>query len=140
KDFILAGDLGDVIKAGDGDNVVLGDNGIVRSFGGKLLQLLSTETGDDGSLHGGVDTITTGSGNDTVIGGVAGDTIAAGDGHNIVLGDSGEFDFLQGVGTLLAAFSLAPTFGGDDQITTGVGNDVVIGGIGDDTIKAGDGA
>ena len=44
---------------------------MVSWFGGRLLQLLSTETGDDGSLHGGVDTITTDSGNDTVIGGVA---------------------------------------------------------------------
>src|SRR5262249_2697519 len=124
----------DTVQAGDGDNVVVGDNGRVSLFGGKLLSVVSTDT-----AIGDVDRVTTGSGNDVVVGGLAGDTVDAGDGANVVLGDSGEVDYQSGTGVLLQAFSTAAAFGGDDSLTSGVGADVVIGGIGGDTIVANNG-
>ena len=38
---------------------------------------------------GGVDNITTGIGNDILIGGLSGDILTAGDGHNLIFGDHG---------------------------------------------------
>ena len=127
------------IHAGDGNNVVLGDNGAVSFFGGKLDLIQSTETGDDAPAQGGSDSIFTGAGNDVIVGGFAGDTINAGDGNNVVFGDSAVLDFAQGTGVLLTAISTGNAYGGDDGITTGSGNDLVVGGVGTDTINAGDG-
>ena len=120
-DVVLGGDAGDTIHAGDGNNVVLGDNGAVSFFGGKLDLIQSTETGDDAPAQGGSDSIFTGAGNDVIVGGFAGDTINAGDGNNVVFGDSAVLDYGLGTGVLLTAASIAPTFGGDDGITTGFG-------------------
>src|SRR5205085_10744447 len=89
-EVVVGGDAGDTVQAANGDNVVVGDNGRVSLFGGKLLSILSTDTGADGPTHGGADSITTGGGSDTVVGGLAGDTIVAGDGNNVVFGDSAE--------------------------------------------------
>ena len=45
------------------------------------------------TLVGGSDSITTGAGNDIMIGGIDADTIVAGDGNNIVFGDNGLIDW-----------------------------------------------
>ncbi|MDX6411745.1 MAG: hypothetical protein QOE91_1261, partial [Gaiellaceae bacterium] len=139
NDVVIGGDGADLIDAGAGNNVVIGDNASVFYFAGKLDLVQSTETGADGSLHGGGDTITTGSGNDVVVGGYGSDWIDAGAGANLVFGDSVILDFAKGTGILLTATSIANAFGGGDTIITGVGDDVVIGGVGGDTINAGDG-
>jgi Ca2+-binding RTX toxin-like protein len=136
---ILGGTGGDTIVAGDGDNVVLGDNGQVSRAGGKLSQVLSTSTGADVAEAGGADQITTGSGNDTVVGGAAGDTIGTGDGNDIAFGDSAELDYQPVTGTLLKAFSIARSFGGNDTISGGAGQDVLVGGTGNDMVDGGAG-
>src|SRR5207302_604449 len=92
------------------------------------------------TLVGGSDQITTGSGDDVVIGGINADTIDAGQGNNVVLGDSGLVDWAAAErGGTLAGDDLNPadidriwtldaTHGGSDDITTGNGDDIVIGG------------
>ncbi|MGH2998422.1 MAG: beta strand repeat-containing protein, partial [Gaiellaceae bacterium] len=139
NDILIGGSGGDTITDTGGNNVVLGDEGVITYSGGQLLEILSTQTGADGSLYGGNDMITTGAGNDTIVGGVGADAIGAGDGDNVVIGDSGEIDYQAGTGTLLDLTSIAPSFGGDDHITTGAGRDLIIGGQGGDTIDAGEG-
>src|SRR5204862_116640 len=113
------------------------------------------------SLIGGVDSITTGSGIDILLGGINGDTLFAGEGRNIVIGDSGYIDWTAGdAGRFYAAttfargvlsgddsnaldidriFSTEPNDGGNDTITTGNADDLIIGGQGVDTIVAGNG-
>ncbi|UUZ51905.1 calcium-binding protein [Massilia sp. B-10] len=85
-DIILGGNLGDVLNAGDGNNIVLGDDGVITftglSFGASgdgndldpsdIDEIVSTST----TAFGGADTIITGIGNDIILGGRAGDSIA----------------------------------------------------------------
>ena len=88
---------GDHVEAGDGNNIVLGDNGeILASSANNLnnnfvLGLLQSSPGT--SLIGGSDSITTGNGSDIVVGGIDADQILAGDGNNIVIGDNGLIDW-----------------------------------------------
>ena len=136
---------GDTVVAGNGRNLVFGDNGRVTAavadgagFGSLALTLGLVEAIE--SLIGGSDTITTGSGSDIVVGGIDADTIAAGDGNNIVFGDSGVIDWTaaERLGTLAGddldpsdidrIWSLDPDHGGSDVITTGAGDDIVIAG------------
>src|SRR5206468_493624 len=69
SDIVIGGDAGDTITANEGNNLVLGDLGSISFYQGKLLQVLSTQTGADSAAQGGADQITTGSGNDTIVGG-----------------------------------------------------------------------
>ncbi|MEY2518221.1 MAG: large repetitive protein, partial [bacterium] len=136
---------GDSVNAGDGRNLVFGDNGRISAsaqaaprFGAQPLTLGIVESVE--SLIGGSDQLTTGAGSDIVVGGIDADTIAAGDGHNIVFGDGGVIDWAAAErgGTLAGddldpsdidrIWSLDPDNGGSDVITTGAGDDIVIAG------------
>ena len=121
SDVVIGGDAGDTIQAGNGDNIVLGDDGRVTLLGGVRQSAISTDTS-----IGGNDSITTGSGNDVVLGGFGNDTADASSGNNVVLGDSGEFDFDPRCRRCAEEprSRRRPTFGGNDAITTGIGNDV----------------
>src|SRR5207249_3250764 len=98
---------GDMIVAGNGNNLVFGDSG-------QILAAATTNTSQFSSLpitlglvtsiatdQGGNDSITTGIGRDIIIGGIANDTIVANlnqtptlpDGDNIVFGDNGFIDY-----------------------------------------------
>src|SRR5262249_10112513 len=76
------------------------------------------------------DNITTGSGDDTIVGGLAGDTIGAGDGNNVVFGDSAQLDYQASTGILLTAATIADASGGSDTIRSGAGQDILFGGTG----------
>ncbi|MDD2605547.1 MAG: calcium-binding protein, partial [Desulfobacteraceae bacterium] len=140
SDVLLGGIGDDHLDAGDGDNVVLGDHGIVI-IGGEIVSISPEDAGRD--------TITTGDGNDILLGGSDTDTpISSGGGHDVILGDNGwvgrQGHVITGIvsgvylnGTVLVrASSLG---GGDTSIDAGAGDDVVIGGRGNETITAGDG-
>src|SRR5207248_8595414 len=99
---------------------VLGDSTVIGVQAGGLLMFVSTDTGLDAPLHGGADVITSGSGNDTVVGGPAGDTIDAGDGNNVVFGDSGELDYQSGTGDRKSARLNASSRTGADAVITGM--------------------
>ena len=129
-------DGGDTIVAGDGANLVFGDNARIvaaRSntprFSGQPITLGRAETIEP--EIGGSDSITTGAGADIVFGGVDADTINAGNGNNIVIGDSGYVDWVADDATPNDIDRIAatdPQHGGNDDITTGTGNDIIIAG------------
>jgi Ca2+-binding RTX toxin-like protein len=132
-DLIFGGTLDDTISAGEGNNTVFGDNGEAVFAGGIRVSFTTTapeQAGNDG--------ITTGAGDDVILGSAGLDLIAAGEGDNIVLGDEGELVF-DGAGALATATTLVPELGSTDSITTGAGNDVILGGADDDVIDAGHG-
>ena len=152
-DVIFGGADNDLIDAGQGDNLVLGDSGLALvesgapNVGNMPFGLLSVRTID--AIHGGVDQITTGLGDDVVLGGAAGDFIitdaddgsGARDGEDIVLGDHGIIDFVNPVtgsyGPLRDVLSTDVAEGGDDTIHSGASMDIVLGGAGGDVIDAG---
>ncbi len=132
-------------------NVIVGDDGYATFTTAGILTFITTADQTDG----GEDVITTGDGNNVILGGSWADTISVGAGNNIILGDNGEAWFTtSGVLTTIDTIAeIAPTdgstpseqtddptqggtiYGGDDLITvTGNGNNVIFGGLGADTI------
>ena len=144
-DVVIGGTAGDVIDAGTdegGDlslDVVIADNGIgdfnVDTGESLLVMLRTTDPEIDAS---GDDTVTTGGGNDVILGGSGADDIDAGADFfkDVVLGDNGRTWFYLSQ-ILQFAFSTDPFDGGNDRIFTGMGADYVIGGVADDWIDAG---
>jgi Ca2+-binding RTX toxin-like protein len=146
----VGGTGADWIDAGDGSNVVIGDNAIIIQNNGALTSVESVAFAD-----GGVDLIFTGSGNDLVIGGTAGDIIHAGAGNDLVFGDhalvSGNID----LALLPMAMAVHPfTFtsistqnvgadgrsvAGDDVVFAGAGDDILLGQQGSDILFGEDG-
>ena len=127
--LVLGGADADAITTGKGADVILGDFGAVTyDAAGLLQQILSTDTG-----LGGNDTIAAGDGSDIILGGFGSDTITANDGAKTVLGDSGQLDFAAGVLTLVQ--TLTPSVGAADTIRLGTGRKLVIGGAGGDIIE-----
>jgi Ca2+-binding RTX toxin-like protein len=134
---IVMGGMGaDTITTATGTDVILGDNGtvtyagVVRSL--KLSQITSTLP----SL-GGNDTITTRDGDKHVIAGYGSDNVSTGNGNDIVLGDNGIIEYEAGIPGLV--YSMDPSIGGEDVITTNAGSDIVIAGAGFDNVFTGDG-
>ena len=88
-------------------------------------------------MNGGDDTIITGSGNDVIIAGNGADQINVGDGGNVVLGDRGVVELVNGIPT--TATSEISVNAGDDSIIAGTGFDGIIGGGGNDNASQIDG-
>ncbi|WP_207493738.1 calcium-binding protein [Yoonia litorea] len=148
---VVIGGLGtDEITKGDGDAIIIGDNGRIltnteASRSDPHILLVETTTPELGAF----DIITTGAGDDIIIGGAGGDIINASHGDNIVMGGGALItgrDVYPTDGqliqiTLEQITPVAPELGDDDDtITTGLGRDIVMGGAGADTIVTNDGA
>lgn len=139
---VFGGGAGDQIKIGTGNSVVFGDSGYAE-FDDTLPTLAYSIDPD----RGGVDTITTGDGDQIVAGGAFGDFITTGNGSDIVFGDNARFEFVivpaQGQGlrsaNLQRGYTVSPAYGGDDLINSGGSNDIVAGGTGADEIHGGAG-
>ncbi|MBT7430865.1 MAG: calcium-binding protein, partial [Ilumatobacter sp.] len=150
-DRIFGGHSGDEIDAGHGNNVVVGDHGLIDlGDADSFIDLIqSTST----TSTGGADTISTGSDDDIVLGGRFGDRITIEDGDNLVLGDEGSIEYQSGGPLLLTISSVYLNDGGefiqqsgDDIISvgasaesTGSGSDIVIAGLGNDAVMIGNG-
>ena len=156
--MILGGSGADQISVGNGNSVILGDNGNATfvvalatgsvaagtaAYGRTLTNIETTaevlllgvlsETADQTIAHevvyGGDDTINTGNGNNVIFGGLGHDQITAADGSNVILGDSGTANFDSTSGVLV---SISSTFVGAP-----VGHTAATGTSNDDVIKAG---
>ncbi|WP_374624712.1 calcium-binding protein, partial [Devosia sp.] len=138
-DIVVGGVAGDLISAGGetdvDEDIVLGDEGELLFFATGELQHAYSIVPD----KGGADTITTGGGDNVVIGGADGDSITASGGADIILGDNGRLEFDLGgpedSRRLILARSTDPLLGGGDTIEAGDGNDLVFGGTAADTIR-----
>ena len=130
----------ETIYAGNGNNIVLADNGAVVTLG----DIVSTVP-----EHGGTDRITTGSGDDIIIGGSASDTPsvpapATTSSWATTAGWGARTAVVTGIlsGVYLNGTSLSGTASlgdSDTSIDAGDGDDVVIGGKGNETVIAGTG-
>ena len=152
SDIVIGGANVDEMDIGAGDNIAIGDNGVLT---GSLTDLVYTGSASIALVEarstdftiGGADQIITGDGRDIVIGGADGDRISTGysaaDSADIVLGDEGRIQVraqqADGVYIVTLMQSLAATTGGGDVISTFGGSDLVIGGVGGDEIHLGEG-
>ena len=131
--MVFGGNGDDDITAGDGDSVILGDNGLAI-FGATGLRV-SVETTD--VAYGGNDTITIASGNHVLMGGSFADKITAGGGNDVILGDNGIALYVDGKMTTVR--SEWTEYDGIDDIQAGNGSHVVFGGGAGDKVKIGTG-
>ncbi|MDP3511174.1 MAG: hypothetical protein Q8S20_00365, partial [Sulfuritalea sp.] len=143
----FGGDGNDQITFTTGDHVVFGDNGMITYVAMDLVgegKARLYETTDDLTGTGGVDNITLGDGNNTILGGMRGDTIASANGTDTILGDNGfiQRDVEGNNFALIATKSQSSTtgpqsvtdLGGDDIITGLTGAKRAFGGDGNDQI------
>jgi Ca2+-binding RTX toxin-like protein len=148
SNIIIGGVGDDLITIGSGDNVVLGDNGLVHRIGGSIgfgtiADIVSVSTSDTTSGTGGNDTIVSNGGTNVILGGVGNDTISAlGGSQNIILGDNGVVN-LNNTGNN-DIYSTQLSLGGNDTITAGTDNagatsNIILGGFGADLITIGSG-
>ena len=150
NDTVLAGAVSDTITAGDGNNIVLGDNGLIDYVvdDADPSDIDRIQTTDP--TIGGSDTITTGAGNDMIVAGTAGDTVNAGAGNDLVFGDhgmiAGDVDAaLLPLAMASHPFAFTATFtqntdlGGNDRLVGEAGDDILLGQQGTDTILGGAG-
>jgi Ca2+-binding RTX toxin-like protein len=143
--------FGDPALLDDGDDVILGDNGLLDfgvDFDRLALDLIETNPrASDMTVLGGPDLIAGNAGQDTAMGGVGGDfifgddpdrTAAALDLDDMLLGDNGRIDLLPvpgefvffggAVETTRATDDVRDT-GGSDEISGNAGRDIIAGGV-----------
>lgn len=160
-DYLFGGPdhtAGDVISAGDGDDVAFGDNGIVTfqydaDIGRSMVVVIQSKSHD----AGGNDQIAGETGRDILIGGAGGDTIdgdltgfsdSTVDSRDIIFGDHGkiEFDIVPAIRASLMTNIIsdeqegldAASQVGVDTIDGGFAKDIIIGGGAGDDITGGD--
>ena len=92
NNVVLGGISGDSITTSDGDDIILGDEGIIMYNDSSSRALISSITVAFCDI-GGDDTIVAGEGNNLVIGGFANDIISTGSGIDLVIGDNGDMEF-----------------------------------------------
>jgi len=131
-DIVVLGGLNDTLGAGEGNNRVLGDSGLIDFTNSQI-----TTTSD---AQAGQDQITTGAGIDLIAAGSGSDTIVAGDGDNLILADIGLIDHQRDLeADTLRADIDADGRDGDDSVTSGSGNDFIALGGANDTLDGGGG-
>lgn len=153
KNVVIGGAGEDIIHLDGNNNVALGDNGEVKfagsdAFGDKTDRVYGDSTKTylnyvqtTSDTLGGKDEITTGNGNNVVMGGTASDKIATGYGNDIIVGDGGEayvdrnrdalFVSNQGrnIKTLDDGSTAEDGSAGSDVIKTKGGDNVIFGGL-----------
>ncbi|HSW25431.1 MAG TPA: hypothetical protein VLJ62_21910 [Burkholderiaceae bacterium] len=140
NDIVIGGRGADTVEGGNGDNIVLGDSGRITAASANAPQLagIALTLGSIVSIEvaiGGYDRITTGAGNDIVIGGAVYDRIAMGSGNDIGFGDNAEIVYtLTATPRIDSLTSIARDIGGADTISGDGGDDIVVGGFGGDFI------
>ena len=120
-DFIIGGDARDVIQAGDGVNIVFGDE-ISLGTGIETDLTVLFDTPSEATTLVTPDVLS-GTGNDTILGG---------DSIDIFSGGKGDDD-LRGFGGIDLLFGND----GQDKLCGGDGNDILLGGDGDDFLDGG---
>jgi len=152
NDIVFGGAGTNTITAGNGNDIILGHTGFVDldrlanpDTTGRSPDVIGYVLGQDGTvLHGTGSTISTGTGNNVILGGTGNNTITTtGAGNNVIFGAAGAVTRNGAAGNaLLYAETLEESLAGDNTITAGLGfqgTNVVFGGIGNNRITVGDG-
>jgi Ca2+-binding RTX toxin-like protein len=142
--IVFGGNAADVVSISGSDNVAIGDGGLIQLTPVGTENLVWGDRSESYISHvktvadtkGGIDTITTGAGNNVLFGGAQGDTLTTQSGDDVIVGDGGVLEF-NADGTYKAVSNVDHKDGGNDVIRAGTGNNTVLGGVGDDRISTG---
>ena len=138
--MLHGGGGGDIVDGYDGDDILLGDEGVTFVGSDGLAtataalpapgMAIGASLRSDDDLRGRL-------GNDVLMGGGGRDHVQGGDGNDVLVGD---FAVWQADSATPAVSTFASdAFGAADLIECGAGNDVALGGNGDDVILGQDG-
>ena len=154
----LYGDARDPVPGLDGDDILLGDNGLldytwdaVPDTDRNTLDLITTTALAGDEVRGGVDHIFGNAGNDTAFGGSFADRIFGDNDENTDLsgvadlygtlggvdtlfGDQGKVELINNLPTLLESTDQSAEEGGIDHIQGNDGDDFIIGGVAGDEL------
>ena len=147
KNIIFGGAGADTLSSGSGFSLLAGDNASAVFNSTGLLVSIQTEGPTDGSG----DTISSTDGRTVVLGGAGEDRITTGRGNDVILGDNGKATFVSSGttptsigsivfsndGTLTDIASTDADKGAKDTITGSDGFNVIVGGFGADEITGG---
>ncbi|MDG1365231.1 MAG: FlgD immunoglobulin-like domain containing protein [Akkermansiaceae bacterium] len=98
----------------------------------RLSEVFSVDGGTAGD-----DVITSGNGDDILIGGFGADQLTSGDGSDILIGDGGRVALKLGYPSQIESTNSFDQSGTDDVLSGGGGANYLIGGLGNDTISTG---
>ena len=130
---VMGGTHGDFIQSGNGNGILMGDNGnVTYAANGQRVQIVS-----ELSTLGGNDTVTATGGDNIVLGGVGDDRITTAAGNDTVFGDNGRLDYSNGILTDFTTTDATDATGGSDTIEAGDGDNRVFGGTHGDDIGSG---
>lgn len=133
----LFGDAGDDIIIGDEGEVIYSSD-YIDPLNPQRVLVRSThfELGHDDHIYGnaGDDLILGGTGADRIRGDNLDDAVEADPGHDILFGDQGRVDYLNGLVDMITATDDQASDGGDDDIQGNDGRDVIVGGVGSDRL------
>ncbi|NVK42523.1 MAG: hypothetical protein HWE39_14880, partial [Oceanospirillaceae bacterium] len=154
----LYGDAESPVPGLDGDDILLGDNGLldytwdaIPDTDRNTLDLIATTAQAGGGVRGGVDYIFGNAGSDTVFGGSGGDRIfgdndesvdGSGDadlhgtlgGIDILVGDQGRVELVNNLVTFITSTDGSSSEGGADHIQGNDFGDYIIGGVAGDEL------
>ena len=133
KDTITTFDVANTADVSNGNDIVIGDNGIIIPVGsdGADIRSRTKDSGDN-------DVINVGNGNNIVMGAAGDDTITSGSGNDYISGDFAELTRGEN-GDLISFETTDQSTGGNDSISAGAGDDLILGGTGADSISGGAG-
>ena len=148
KNVVMGGHKGDRITIGEENNSQIGKDNIVVGDGGVYTVLENSQTVETKSeTLGGHDVIKTGDGKNTILGGTDVDEITTGSGNDIIVGDGGlvimDLDrnplIVTNSGKNVDEETTETKSAGGDIIVTSGGDNVIFGGLGNDDITSGNG-
>ena len=136
SNYEIGGAGSDTITGGAGNDYAIGDNGnFTFTPAGIAVNMISTDF-----QFGAPDQISTGNGNNYVIGGTGGDHLQGGANRDILIGDQGQIQWnTDGTRKVATSLDETPVQNADDVIVGGDGNENIIGGKGSNNITGGNG-
>ena len=134
----------DTIDGGAGDDIVIGDHGVITQIAGTRRLTDNGNVVQVASFNdstGGNDVVRDLLGNNLVIGGIGADTIDVAGTSSIVIGDNGKVVYSADATRLVSIETVDydALLGGNDTITALANSNLVFGGVGADTITTGEG-
>ncbi|BDA68878.1 hemolysin-type calcium-binding region [Calothrix sp. PCC 7716] len=144
-DVVRAGDGNNVIYGNDGNNTISLGNGNNQIYAGSGNDVVNLGNGNNTIyVNDGNNTVKAGNGNNSIYAGSGNDVINTGAGNDLIYANEGNNTITAGAGNntiyVGSGDDIITTGAGDDLIHAGEGNNIISVGSGNDTVYVGNGA